>query len=257
MGSSTPGVSCFLHLVLSCLALSAVSILETISLSQPQQPTDPVRSADQDRAEQSREHSVKGHGHTATVTGCWAQFTHRQLGFRGARLQSQFDEIRINRPLESISLPLPPTPRLTLFPHLWSQPPFFLLSVLLPARSCHFSQSPPASTPADALRCTCRQTELSLACGESRPPSARLPFCPSSPLACPPGAQARQAADTTRCESGSSVRAQQQIDWPNACNNIGSTDHFHPAHTTLPSRSSHTLPLLLLLLLLLLRCCLD
>lgn len=200
--------------------------------SQPQQPTDPVRSAQHSRAEQSQATRSEVRGQrsevtatTGAVTGCCAGLNW-QSGFWGARLQSQsqFDEIRINRPLDSISHPLPPTPRLTLFSHLRPQPFFPPAPLLAAACSCHFSQPRPASSPADALRCTCRHTEPSR--GESRPLSARLPLAtPSWVLNLPTGLQT-----TSRCEPGSSVRAQQQIDWPSACNNIGRPDHFRPAH---------------------------
>lgn len=189
--------------------------LETISLNKCSPSSQPAnRSGPISRAEE-RALGVKGH----------VKFTHtrsQRSWAERARLQSQFDEIRINRPLSNQSptlRPLPPTPRLTLFPHLWSQPPFSLLFLFL-SPLCHFSQTTPphpASSTADALRCTCRQSEPSR--GESRPLSARLLLSPVASL----------LDLTSRCESGSSVRAQQQIDWPSACNNIGSTDHFHPA----------------------------
>lgn len=118
----------------SCLISCLWSRFSKQSASgQPQQPTDPVRSAEQRRAEQSQSTrskvtATRPLGHCQRVAGL-----NSQLGLQvwGARLQSQFNEIRINRPLESISLPLPPTPRLTLSPHLWSQPPFFLLFLFL------------------------------------------------------------------------------------------------------------------------------
>lgn len=202
-------VSCLLSYLLSVVSIRSRNNQPQV---QPQQPTDPVRSAEQRRESTRCQRSRQIHTHTRSQRS-WAE---------RARLQSQFDEIRINRPLSNQSpthRPLPPTPRLTLFPHLWSQPPFSLLFLFL-SPLCHFSQTTlphPASSTADALRCTCRQSEPSR--GESRPLSARLLLSPVASL----------LDLTSRCESGSSVRAQQQIDWPSACNNIGSTDHFHPA----------------------------
>lgn len=209
----------------SCLISCLWSRFSKQSASaQPQQPTDPVRSAEQSRAEQRARalgQRSRPHGHCQRVAGL-----NSQLGLQvwGARLQSQFNEIRINRPHLNQS-PFHCHPHLVspCFPiccrsRLFSFCSLFLLLLPVTSHNPH-----PASSPADALRCTCRQDPSR---GESRPLSARLPLAaPSGPSS--PG---HRLQSTSRCESGSSVRAQHQIDWPSACNNIGSTDHFHPAH---------------------------
>lgn len=240
MRLGTPGV--LLSLISCSCGLDSRNNQPQPSASPSSQP---IRSDQQSRAEQSgaERQSTRARGHvkfkvTATHGRCHAV----GLASGGARLQSQFDEIRINRPLESISLPLPPTPRLTLFPHLWSQPPFSLLSpfsllLLLPVTS---HNPHPASTPADALRCTCRQTEPSR--GESRPLSARPPaFSPvdASLRLCTRGLQkgSRAPADASlapRC--GPSNRL---IGPAPAIISAVPTTFALPTTTTLPFRSSH------------------
>lgn len=157
-----------------------VSILETISLrpAPAANRSGPISRAEQSRAEQSQSTrsevtATRPLGHCQRVAGLNSQL---DLQVWGARLQSQFNEIRINRPIESICHPHLVSPRLPICGR--SRLSFFCSSSCC---SCHFSQPHPASSPADALRCTCRQTEPSR--GKSRPLSARLPTAahPSSP----------------------------------------------------------------------------
>lgn len=220
-GQHTPGVSCLLPLVLS-LVCGLDSISKQSASGAAPAASQPIRSDQQSRGEP--EHSVSkvtSNSHAASQSS-WAE---------RARLQSQFDEIRINRPLESISHPPPAATHTS--SHLVSP---FVVAAANPFPSCSSScrllslltNNPPPIPPArQRMRCAVHadsQTEPSR--GESRPLSARLLLSPL-PLFL---TGHRLLQSTSRCESGSSVRAQQQIDWPSACNNIGSTDHFRPVH---------------------------
>ena len=208
-------VSCLLSYLLSVVSIRSRNNQPQV---QPQQPAN--RSGPISRAEESQstrcQRSRQIHTHAASVVGLSGHGYSRNSTRSGSI--AHLDQSPTHRPL-------PPTPRLTLFPHLWSQPPFSLLFLFLsPLVTSHNQTLPhPASSTADALRCTCRQSEPSR--GESRPLSARLLLSPL-PLV---WTAHRLLQSTSRCESVSSVRAQQQIDWPSACNNIGSTDHFRPA----------------------------
>lgn len=146
-------VSCLLSYLLSVVSIRSRNNQPQV---QPQQPTN--RSGPISRVEESqstrcqRSRQIHTHTQPARVVGLSGHGYSRNSTRSGSI--AHLNQSPTHRPL-------PPTPRLTLFPHLWSQPPFSLLFLFLsPLVTSHKQPSlHPASSTADALRCTCRQSD--------------------------------------------------------------------------------------------------